>query len=150
MDAIVYDTTSGVYVGTTLTLTYDVLANTLTGPYSSDAFIRDFNSTYTSYTESTVPLTPGVGSVSLLTSANPGDNIQYGFELIGPDTNPASAAASEEVIITPVPEPFSLALIGLGIIGVLVVKIPSLLPHRDGGPPQVVAVRKDRSGVRNW
>jgi len=41
---IIYNETTGTYVGTTLTLTFDVVANTLAGPYSSEAFIKDFSS----------------------------------------------------------------------------------------------------------
>jgi|SRR5208283_3604067 len=114
MDANIYNETTGTYVNTTLTFTFDVLANTLTGPYSSIAFIKDFAPDYSSFTESTVALTPGVGSISLSTSANAADHIQYGFETYGPNTNPLSPAALESVIITPVPEPSTLALAGLG------------------------------------
>jgi hypothetical protein len=119
MDANIYNETSGQYVNTTLTFTFDVLANTLTGPYSSEAFIKDFAPDYSSFTQSVVPLTAGVESVSLLTSANPADHVQYGFETDGPDTNPASPAAGEFVTIIPVvvPEPSSLAVIGFGLLG---------------------------------
>jgi hypothetical protein len=116
MDANIYNETTGTYVGTTLTFTFDVVADTLASPYSSQAFIKDFAPNYSSSTSSTVALTPGVESISLLTSANAGDHIQFGFETFGPDTSSSSPAASEFVEITPVtvPEPSSLALAGLG------------------------------------
>jgi hypothetical protein len=119
MDANIYNETTGTYVNTTLTFNFDVLANTLVRPYTSVAFIKDFAPDYSSFTESTAALTPGMGSISLFTSANAGDHIQYGFETDGPDANPATAAALGSVIIVPTPEPSSLALMGLGILGFL-------------------------------
>lgn len=102
MDANIYNETTGAYVGTTLTFTYNVAANTLGAGYSSQAFIKDFAPDYSSFTQTTAPLTPGVGSISLRTSANAGDHIQYGFETFGPDANPATVAALGSVIVAPV------------------------------------------------
>ncbi len=117
MDANFYNETTGVYVNTTLTFTFDVVANTLSAPYNSIAFIKDFTSSYSSSTESSIALTSGIETISLTTSANAGDHIQYGFETFGPDTDPASAAALESVVITPVtavPEPATWAWAGSG------------------------------------
>jgi hypothetical protein len=119
MDANVYSETSGTYVGVTLTFTFNVLANTLVAPYTSVAFIKDFASDYSSYTQATVALTPGVDSVVFNTSANPGDHIQYGFETDGPDANPATVAALGSIVIAPVPEPSTIALISTGIAGLM-------------------------------
>lgn len=108
MDANIYNETTGTYVNTTLTFSFDVTANSLTAPYTAQAFIKDFNSTYSSYTQQTVALTMGMESVTFATSANAGDHIQYGFEMFGPDAAPGSSAANESVVITPVtavPEP---------------------------------------------
>jgi PEP-CTERM motif-containing protein len=115
MDANIYNETTGTYVGVNLTFTADVISDTLAAPYSSFIFIKDFVNNYSSSTSTEVPLTLGVNTISLLTSANVGDHIQYGFETYGPDTNPASLAALESVVITPVPEPASLALLALGL-----------------------------------
>jgi hypothetical protein len=116
MDANLYNETTGTYVNTTLTFSFDVMANTLSTPYSSVAFIKDFVANYSSFTEATVPLTLGQESVSFLTSANATDHIQYGFETYGPDANPGSAAALESVVIGPtaVPEPATWAWAGSG------------------------------------
>jgi hypothetical protein len=119
MDANIYNETTGTYVNTTLTFSFNVLANTLVSPYTSIAFIKDFAPNYSSSTEQSVALTPGMGSISLLTSANAGDHIQYGFETFGPDANPATVAALGSVIINPTPEPSSLVLMGLGVLGFL-------------------------------
>lgn len=102
MDANVYAETTGVYVNTTLTFTFNVQANTLASPYTSVAFIKDFAPDYSSATASTLALTPGVHSLSLLTSANPGDHVQYGFATDGPDANPATAAALGTVVVSSV------------------------------------------------
>jgi hypothetical protein len=122
MDANIYNESTGTYVNTTVTFTFDVSANTLVSPYTSQAFIKDFAPDYSSYTSSTISLTGGVETISLLTSANAGDHIQYGFETFGPDANPATAAALGNVIIGPVtatPEPSTLAMLGLGALGVM-------------------------------
>ena len=115
MDANIYNETTGVYNNTTLTFAFDVVANTLVSPYSSVAFIKVFAPDYSSFTGATVALTPGVDSVSFVIPDAPTDHVQYGFETDGPDTNPQSAAALESVIINPVPEPASLAVLGLGL-----------------------------------
>jgi hypothetical protein len=117
MDANFYNETTGVYVNTTLTFTFDVIANTLAAPYNSIAFIKDFSPSYSSSTESSIALTSGIETISLTTSVNAGDHIQYGFETYGPDTNPSSPAALESVVITPVtavPEPATWAWAGSG------------------------------------
>jgi hypothetical protein len=119
MDANIYNETTGTYVSATLTFKFDVLANSLVSPYTSVAFIKDFAPDYSSFTESSAALIPGFGSISLLTSGDAGDHVQYGFETIGPDANPATAAALGSVIIAPTPEPASLALIAAGVLSCL-------------------------------
>ena len=120
MDGAIYNETTGIYVGTSLTFTFDVLANTLASGYSADAFIKDFGPGYSYNGEQTVNLTPGIDSVTYaLTGNNPGEIVQFGFELIGPDANPATVASLGSVEIAPVPEPSSFALVGLGVLGLL-------------------------------
>lgn len=115
MFAAIYTETIGLYVNTSLTFTFNVLANTLAAGYTADAFIKDFGPGYSYNGEQTVNLTPGVDSVTYtLTGNNPGEIVQYGFELIGPNANPATVAALGNVEIVPVPEPTTLALAGLG------------------------------------
>jgi hypothetical protein len=138
MDASLYNETTGTYVGTTLTFNGDVLQNTLAGElaqgngvaWSTVAFIKDFNSSYSASTSVTTALTPGMFSISLPTSANPGDHIQYGFETIGSDIWSTDVGNYGTVVIapTPVPEPSAVALALLGGTALL----PFLLRRRCG------------------
>ena len=84
MDANIYNETTGSYVGTTLTFNYTVTANTLSSPYSSQAFIKDFAPDYSSFTAATAPLTVGAGSISLLTSTNAGHQHPIRFRDLRP------------------------------------------------------------------
>lgn len=132
MDANLYNETTGVNVGVTFIFTGNVLANSLNGAvnpyngttYSSVAFIKDFVADFSSFTSTTIALTPGVFSLSLLTSADPTHHIQYGFETIGSDiwaTDTALAGGAFSAIIAPVtvPEPSTLALAAMGGIASL-------------------------------
>jgi hypothetical protein len=124
MDGAIYNETTGTYVGTSLTFTFDVLANSLASGYTADAFIKDFGPGYAYNGEQTVNLTPGVDSVTYpLTGNNPGEIVQFGFEVIGPDANPATVSSLGSVEIVPVPEPATLSLAGLGLFGILGIRL---------------------------
>ena len=132
MDASLYNETTGVNVGVTFMFTGNVLANTLNGAvnpyngttYSSVAFIKDFVADFSSFTSTTVALTPGVFNLSLLTSADPTHHIQYGFETKGSDiwaTDTALNGGAFTAIIAPVavPEPSTIALCGLASLALI-------------------------------
>lgn len=99
--------------GQTVTFQGDVLSDSLVSPYTSVAFIKDYNASYSLVGTTTFDLSQG-GSFSISLPTIAGDHIQYGFETIGPDANPATAASLGFVQIGPVPEPSSLTLAGLG------------------------------------
>ena len=126
MDANMYVETTGVYTGQTLTFSGNVLANTLFGHvnqlgngWTSVAFIKDFAPDYSSSVSITAPLVNGVFNISLATINDPGRHIQYGFETIGPDVWSTDVGPYGNIQITAVPEPTTLALAGLAIVGLL-------------------------------
>jgi hypothetical protein len=125
MDANFYNETTGVFQGQTLTFQGQVLANNLVGPtdalgngWTAVAFIKDFAPDYSSSFSQTVPLTPGNFSVSLSLVNDPARHVQYGFEVIGPDVWAGDPLTFNSIQI--VPEPSSIALLGLGCLGTLV------------------------------
>jgi hypothetical protein len=118
MDANMY-VQNDALAGQTVTFLGGTVANTLSGQYTVDAFIKDFNSSYSLVGSSTVQLIPGqFFDFSLATQA--GDHIQYGFEMIGPDANPFTAGSLGFVQI--VPEPSTLALVGIGLAAPLFIR----------------------------
>jgi hypothetical protein len=113
MDANMY-VQNDALAGQTVTFEGDTLANTLVSPYTCVAFIKDYNASYSLIGESSTVLTPGQEfDISLATGA--GDNIQYGFEMIGPDANPSTDASLGFIQVAPVPEPSTLALAAMGL-----------------------------------
>jgi len=124
-DANFYNETTGVFQGQTLTFQGQVLANTLVGPtdalgngWTAVAFIKDFAPDYSSSISQTIALTPGNFSVSLNLLNDPTRHVQYGFEVIGPDVWAGDPLTFNNIQI--VPEPSSIALLGLGCLGTLV------------------------------
>jgi hypothetical protein len=127
MDANMYVETTGVYTGQTLTFSGDVLSNTLFGHvnqlgngWTSVAFIKDFAPDYSSSVSITAPLVNGVFNISLATINDPARHIQYGFETIGPDVWSTDVGQYGSIQITAVPEPSTLALLGLCAASALV------------------------------
>jgi len=109
MDANMY-VQNDALAGQTLTFNGQTIANTLVSPYTCVAFIKDFVPNYSSSTSVTAPLVGG-NAFSLTLATTPGDHIQYGFETIGPDANPSTAASLGLAQIEVVPEPSAIALL---------------------------------------
>jgi hypothetical protein len=99
MDASFYVEDSATLPGQVVTFTGMVLANTLVSPYTSVAFIKDFAPDYSSFTSTSVPLTPGAFSINLATIT--GTHVQYGFETVGPNAQLATVAALGSVQVGP-------------------------------------------------
>lgn len=89
MDASMY-VQDDTLAGQTVTFSGSCLTNTLVSPYTSVAFIKDFAPDYSSHTTVTNALVSGT-PFSLTLSTSAGDHIQYGFETVGPNANPATA-----------------------------------------------------------
>jgi len=117
MDANMYVQSDGPLSGQNVTFTGVVLSNSLVSPYTSVAFIKDFAPDFSSNVTTTVPLSPGVFSISMNTINDPARHVQYGFETIGPDVWITDAPAMGNVQVTAIPEPTSLAFVGLALLG---------------------------------
>lgn len=106
--------------GSPITFSGNVLANTLVAPYTTTAFIKEFTPTYSLVGQSTAALVGG-STFEVNYTAAAGNIVQYGFETVGPNANPATVASLGSVQIAAVPEPgtFGLAVVGLAMLGFL-------------------------------
>ena len=107
MDANIYQEQTDTLMGEQVTFSGIVLSNTLINPYTSVAFIKDFSADYSSFFSATVPLTPGVFSVSMTTIAATGRHVQFGFETIGPDVWVTDRDPIGTVVVTTGPGDFN-------------------------------------------
>lgn len=114
MEANLYQEFTGVYVGTNLTFEGFVATNTFTAAHTTIAFIKDFAADYSSFTMTSVALAPGAFSISLATSADAGHHIQFGFQTTGENVWFTDTAPFGNVVITTIPTPGALGLMGLG------------------------------------
>lgn len=111
MNANMYVEVTDALAGQDVTFTYEVLSNTFTSAHTSVAFIKDFAPDYSSFNSISLPLTPGIHSITLATDPGAGRHVQYGFETTGVNVWITDVAAYGNAQITAVvPEP---ALLGL-------------------------------------
>jgi hypothetical protein len=133
MDANGYaEVLDGSLAGQTLTFQGNVLSNTLVAPPGTDdgagnfthheafAFIRDFAPGFGSNVETLIPLpASGAFSVSQLLINDPARPVQYGFTVRGRNVWSTDVGSFGNVVIETIPEPGTLVLAGMGLIGVL-------------------------------
>ncbi|HZT22901.1 MAG TPA: hypothetical protein VFB55_08335 [Verrucomicrobiae bacterium] len=86
-------------VGQNLTFVGTCLSNTLTGDYSSQAFIKIFDGGYNLLASVTTNLIAGQFFSITLAAVAGAVHVQYGFETVGPDANPATADSLGQVVI---------------------------------------------------
>jgi hypothetical protein len=73
--------------------------NALGNGWTAVAFIKDFAPDYSSFNQTTVPLTPGAFSLSLFTVNDPARHVQYGFEVVGPNVWATDVAPYGNIVI---------------------------------------------------
>ncbi len=113
MEANLYQETTDVYNGQTLSFTGLVLSNTFTSAHVSKIFIRDFAPDYSSFNETSIPLVAGAFSLSLACDPGFGRHVQWGFQTKGVNVWFTDVAPfGNAVIATPAPGAFG--LLGLG------------------------------------
>lgn len=115
MDANFYVEDSGALVGQSVTFTGVVSANTLTSAHTAVAFIKDFAPDYSSNVSATVPLAPGVFSVTLNTIPVPGRHVQFGFQMTGPNVWVTDVGPYGSVELRAIPEPAAAGLAAVGM-----------------------------------
>jgi hypothetical protein len=95
---------SVVFSGTCVSNTLTTQPEPHTGvSYTNTAFIKVFNSGYAVVASATASLTTGQPfSVSLNTSVAGAAHVQYGFETIGPDANPATYTSLGDIVVAAV------------------------------------------------
>lgn len=121
MEANLYTQNDGGLAGQTINFRGNVTAFTLqTGTntdtdYTFKAFVRDFASDFSSVVEQTATISStGSFLVSLTTINDPSRHVQYGLQMKGPDVWVTDVASKGSVTVTAVPEPASVALLGIG------------------------------------
>ncbi|HEX7652014.1 MAG TPA: immunoglobulin domain-containing protein [Verrucomicrobiae bacterium] len=88
--------------GNTLTFNGYCSSNNLDSSYTASAWVTDFAPDYSSSTTITTNLTAGQ-PFSLVLATSPGDHIQYGLRLFGPDNSPTNVITSGLVQVTATP-----------------------------------------------
>jgi hypothetical protein len=113
MDANLYIQVQGALAGETVTFSGDIADFSLTQAHQAFVFIRDFAPDFSSFEESSQPITgTGPFSISLDTIDDPNRFVQYGFQMIGENVWVTDVDPFGSVVVGTIPEP-SVAILGL-------------------------------------
>ncbi len=112
MEANLYIEETDVLNGQTVTFEGNILSDTMP-IHETVIFIKDFAPDYSSFNVTEIVATPGPFSISLATDPGLGRHVQYGFATTGVNVWETDVAPFGTVVIGTVPEPTSLALLGL-------------------------------------
>ncbi|MEJ5237474.1 PEP-CTERM sorting domain-containing protein [Limisphaera sp. VF-2] len=115
MEANLYVDMGTAWGGQAVSFSGTTLENSLVGPYTAVAFIKEFTSSYGWVGMTTAALSSGQ-PFSVNRTIAPGNVTQFGFMLTGPNADPATVDNFGKVRIAVIPEPAVLALLGLGAV----------------------------------
>ena len=87
-------------VGNAITFSGDVSSYTLDAGYTATAFIKVFNADYTFLKAESTPITTAGSFLVTYTNVEAGDaHVQYGYQVVGPNANPADEVALGSIVI---------------------------------------------------
>ncbi len=113
MEANLYQELTGVINGNEVIFSGFVTQNSLTSAHNATIFIRDFAADYSSFNEVSIAATEGAFSLSLLTIADAGRHIQWGFQVKGVNVWSTDVDPFGSVTFSAVPTPGAVATLGL-------------------------------------
>ncbi|MCX7002642.1 MAG: PEP-CTERM sorting domain-containing protein [bacterium] len=121
MEGNVYaEPATGLYNGATIVFAGSVTSFTLSNSHTLVAFIKDFAPDYSSFVDQSVAITStGNFSINLATINDPTRHVQWGLQIKGVDVWITDAAPFGNAVIKAIPEPATMMLAGIGVIGML-------------------------------
>lgn len=104
--------------GQTVTFEGFIQSNSFTAAHEARLFIRDFAADFSSVVETFIDADAGAFSFSLDTIADPSRHVQWGMQVRGENVWFTDTAPFGDMVISTVPTPGAMALLGLGGLSV--------------------------------
>lgn len=104
--------------GQTVTFEGFIQSNSFTAAHEARLFIRDFAADFSSVVETFIDADAGAFSFSLDTIADPSRHVQWGMQVRGENVWFTDTAPFGNMVISTVPTPGAMALLGLGGLSV--------------------------------